>query len=212
MNPFLKRRIKKQVGEVKTATPPPPAKEAPRHLSLRTAIAAASRREGDEYQPRYVSNHEFSPIKTESGKLLEMEAKLLELQAEIIIREDGLSLREKKLEARELELNEREALLQAHRKLVESKFNNTAKGHYSDPKEVSEEAKALEELQRQLESQEASLRQARHMLQEREKFIEKCENDLVEQSMLLSEREARLEQNEEDSEAEKRRRQATQKA
>ena len=60
---------------------------------------------------------------------------------------------------------------------------------------------ALKALQKELESQEVSLQEARKLLHEREAFIEQCENELVEKSMLLTEREARIEQREEDSNA-----------
>jgi len=185
---------------VQAPSPPPPIRQSTRRLSLKTAIAAATRREGAVVMPLLSPIDEFPSVKTKSGKQQEMEAHLLELQAEIIVREDQVSQREKRMEANELELNEREALLVAHKELVESKT-----GVQGEPVEsqvdVSKEAKALKALQRELEVQEASLQESRKMLHEREVFIEQCENELVEKSMLLTEREAQVEQDEEDIEA-----------
>jgi len=169
-------------------------------LSLKTAIAAATRREGAEVKPLLSPIDEFPSVKTKSGKQQEMEAHLLELQAEIIVREDQVSQREKRMEARELGLNEREALLKAHKQLIESKSGEPGQSTESQA-DLSKEAKALKALQRELEAQEASLQEARKMLHEREVFIEQCENELVEKSMLLTEREAQVEQDEEDIEA-----------
>lgn len=200
--PILRNKKETLAAEAVKAPPPPPERVAPRRLSLKTAIAAASRREGADVRPLFSPIDEFPSVKTKSGKQQEMEAHLLELQAEIIVREDHTAQREKKVEARELGLNEREALLQAHRNLVESKIKEPAQiAANGTTAGFDEEAKALKALQRELEAQEASLREARKMLQEREAFIEQCENELVEKSMLLTEREARVEQDEEDYEA-----------
>ncbi len=182
-------------------SPPPPVRKPPRRLSLKTAIAAATRREGADVTPLLSPIGEFPSVKSQSGKQQEMEAHLLELQAEIIVREDHVTQREKHMETRELELNEREALLEAHRKLVETKSGDGELTGAAKDVNLTEEAKALKALQKELESQEASLMEARKMLQEREAFIEQCENELVEKSMLLTEREARVEQDEEDSAA-----------
>lgn len=171
--------------------PPPPVRQTARRLSLKTAIAAATRREGAEVKPLLSPIDEFPSVKTKSGKQQEMEAHLLELQAEVIVREDQVSQREKRIEAHELELNEREALLVAHKKLVEVKTGAPGESAESQT-DLSKEAKALKALQRELEAQEASLREARRMLHEREAFIEQCENELVEKSMLLTEREAQV--------------------
>jgi len=159
------------------------------------AIAAATRRESADVRPVLNPQNEFPKIKSQSGKQQEMEAHLLELQADIINREGLLSEKEKYLEARALELNEKEALLEAHKKVVDSK---SASDPSTETEGKREEMNALKALQIELESQEASLREARRMLHEREAYIEQCENDLVEKSMQLTEREAQLEQREED--------------
>ncbi|PXA05132.1 hypothetical protein DDZ13_04000 [Coraliomargarita sinensis] len=175
--------------------PPPPVRKEPRRLSLKMAIAAATRRESADVKPLLSPENEFPKIKSQSGKQQEMEAHLLELQADIINREELLAEKEKYLEARALELNEKEALLEAHKKVVDSKTSADASG---DPKNHGEEMEALKALRAELETQEASLKEARNMLHEREAYIEKCENDLVEKSMVLTEREAQIEQREED--------------
>jgi hypothetical protein len=197
-------------SKTKTKTPkelaaessPPPVRQSKRRLSLQTAIAAATHREGAEVSPLLSPMDEFPSVKTKSGKQQEMEAHLLELQAELIVREDQMSQREKRIGSREIELNEREALLIAKNKLVATKSSVPGQAVEASASNLSEEAKALKALQHELETQEASLQEARKMIHEREAFIEKCENDLVEKSMLLTEREARVEQDEEDSEAE----------
>jgi hypothetical protein len=179
----------------KNFPPPPPVRKEPRKLSLKMAIAAATRRESANVKPLLNPQEEFPKVKSQSGKQQEMEAHLLELQADIINREELLSEKEKYLEARTLELNEREALLEAHKKVVESK---PAGGSSGEEQHASKEMEALKALQAELEAQEASLKEARNMLHEREAYIEQCENDLVEKSMQLTEREAQLEQREED--------------
>lgn len=167
-------------------------------MSLKTAIAAATRRESAAVKPVLSPEDEFPAVKSQSGKQQEMEAHLLELQADIINREDLLAEKEKYLEARSLELNEKEALLEAHRKVVDSKADPQEQFQQAD---TDGEMVALKALQKELESQEVSLQEARKLLHEREAFIEQCENELVEKSMLLTEREARIEQREEDSNA-----------
>lgn len=182
--------------------PPPPVRKEPRRLSLKMAIAAATRRESAEVKPVLSPQDEFPKIKSQSGKQQEMEAHLLELQSDIINREELLAEKEKYLEARALELNEKEALIEAHKKVVDSKPHGDAS---EQAESNSKEMEALKALRAELETQEASLKDARKMLHEREAYIEQCENDLVEKSMQLTEREARLEQREEDvSAAEKR--------
>lgn len=175
--------------------PPPPVRKEPRRLSLKMAIAAATRRESADVRPVLSPHEEFPKIKSQSGKQQEMEAHLLELQADIINREELLAEKEKYLEARALELNEKEALLEAHKKVVDARPSG---GSSAEVQINSEELNALRALQTELESQEASLKEARKMLHEREAYIEQCENDLVEKSMQLTEREAQLEQREED--------------
>jgi hypothetical protein len=206
---LLRKRTAKADPVSKVMAAPPPARQAPRRLSLKTAIAAATRREGADVQPLFSPIDEFPNVKTKSGKQQEMEARLLELQAEIIVREDEVSQRERRVAARELELNEREALLEAHRKLLEAKpgasTNTAPTGAAASSEAQSEELKALRALQKELEAQEASLCDARAILREREAFIEECENQLVERSLLLTEREARVEQDEEDAEADRHR-------
>ncbi|MEO0508678.1 MAG: hypothetical protein AAF065_02320 [Verrucomicrobiota bacterium] len=177
-------------------SPPPPIRKEPRKLSLKTAIAAATRRESAAVKTLPSNQEELVTVKSKSGKQQEMEAHLLELQADVVNREELLSEREKYLENRALELNEKEALLDAHQKIFESK--NPAKEETSEV-DMDGEMTALEALRAELEAQEATLFEARKMLQERETYIEQCENELVEKSMLLTEREARIEQREEDS-------------
>lgn len=179
----------------KKYSPPPPIKKEPRRLSLKLAIAAATRREGAEVKPLLSPQDEFPKIKSQSGKQQEMEAHLLELQADIINREDLLAEKEKYLEARALELNEKEALLEAHKKVVDAKqTQDPGFLRQSDGSEVA----ALKALQAELDAQETSLKESRRMLQEREAYIEKCENELVEKSMQLTERETHVEQREDD--------------
>lgn len=176
-------------------SPPPPVRKEPRRLSLKMAIAAATRRESAEVRPVLSPQDEFPKVKSQSAKQQEMEAHLLELQADITNREGLLAEKEKYLEARALEMNEREALLEAHKKVIDSKpSENPSDRAESNDKEME----ALNALRAELEIQETSLQEARKMLREREAYIEQCENDLVEKSMQLTEREARLEQREED--------------
>lgn len=181
--------------------PPPPNREPKRRLSLKTAIAAASRTNSTIVKPLMNPLGEFPAIKT--GKQQEMEANLLELQADIIIREGLLSDKEKTLKSRELELNEKEALLEAHRKVLETSSAPSKAASPISSAIGTEEREAFDALKRELVAQEQSLNNARKMLKEREDFIEQCENELVEKSMLLTEREARIEQREEDHEAKK---------
>ncbi len=179
--------------------PPPPARQPKRRLSLKTAIAAASR-SGSEIGKPLIHPLGESPS-SQTGKQQEMEANLLELQADIIIREGLLNEKETLLQNRERELNERAALLEAHRKVFETR-QTPASANDSEPNQIStEERDAFDALKRELTAQEQSLKNAQKILQEREAFIEQCENELVEKSMLLTEREARIEQKEEDHEA-----------
>ncbi len=178
---------------------PPPVRIPKRRLSLKTAIAAASRADSTIVKPLMNPLGEFPEIKT--GKHQEMEANLLELQADIIIREELLSEKETRLKHRERELNEKEALLEAHRKILQTNTTPTDAASAAASAIKTEEREAFEALKRELDAQEQSLKEAKKMLHEREAFIEQCENELVEKSMLLTEREARIEQREEDHEA-----------
>ncbi|MGJ8650450.1 MAG: hypothetical protein ACSHX4_08825 [Opitutaceae bacterium] len=181
--------------------PPPPNRQPKRRLSLKTAIAAASRTNSTIVKPLMNPLGEFPEIKT--GKQQEMEANLLELQADIIIREGLLSDKERLLQSHELELNEKEALLEAHRKVIDIHAAPNESASQTNSAISTEEREAFDALKRELNNQEQSLKNARKMLHEREDFIEQCENELVEKSMLLTEREARIEQREEDHEAKK---------
>lgn len=178
--------------------PPPPIRKEPRRLSLKLAIAAATRREGAEVKSVLNPQGEFPQIKSQSGKQQEMEAHLLELQADILNREGLLQEKEKYLEARALELNEKEALLEAHKKVVDSQVSRDVS---LDARDNEGESAALKALKAELEAQEATLIETRRILQERETYIEQCENELVEKSMQLTERETKIEQREEDMDA-----------
>jgi chromosome segregation ATPase len=172
--------------------PPPPEREPKRKLSLKAAMAVATKAEGHQvFKPLMNPMDEFPSAS--SGAQQDMEAHLLELQADIINREELLNDGEKQLNARELELNEREALLKARKQIIESSTGGPNGAAIS-----TEEKEALKALKKTLDAQEASLRGARDMLHTREAYIEECENALVEQSMILTEREARVEQREED--------------
>jgi len=183
--------------------PPPPIREEKRRLSLRTAIAAATKFDSTIAVPSQKTETTQAPsvTKTDSQSATDqdLQTNLLELQADIIIREDQLNEKAAQLSNRERELNEKCALLEAHRKVVESRQSRRDVGTGGGID--SNERKAFEALKRELDAQEISLKTAKAMLQEREAFIEKCENDLVEKSMLLTEREARIEQREEDFDA-----------
>lgn len=192
---------------------PPPKRRPKRQLSLRTAIAAATRREGAEVRDlleNFVSDEGTAGsgalARPQSSRQQDMEAYLLELEAEIVVREDQVAQREKRLEARELELNEREALLEAHRKILSSKHQPTDQEINDLATERNREARALQALQNELIKQETVLAENHKALREREDFIQKCENELVEKSMILTEREARVEQDEENRESEDRNR------
>jgi chromosome segregation ATPase len=183
---------------------PPPKRHPKRQLSLKTAIAAATQREGAEVRDLLEDFVDDGGIKgsgtlvrPQSSRQQDMEAYLLELQAEIVVREDQVAQREKRLEARELELNEREALLEAHRKILSSKHLPTDQEMNDLATERNKENRALHALQNELIKQETVLAENRKALREREDFIQKCENELVEKSMILTEREARVEQDEE---------------
>lgn len=172
--------------------PPPPVKKKNRSLSLKVAMAAATKRNGAEVRPMPEEPGGSPDTKSKSAKQQEMEAHLLELQAEIFNRESLIAEKELYLEARTRELNEQEALLEAHRKVLLSKSQDA--GH---PVQSNEELAAMKGLQAELKTQEASLANLRSELQARETYIEQCENDLVEKSMQLTEREALLEAAEE---------------
>jgi chromosome segregation ATPase len=178
---------------------PPPTRVPQRRLSLKTAIAAASRIDSPVGKPLMNPLGELPA--SMSGKHQEMEANLLELQADIIIREELLSEKDARLKNRERELNEKDALLEAHRKVVETNSAPQAATNEAPSAINSEERAAFEALKQELDAQEKSLKEAKRVLHEREAFIEQCENELVEKSMLLTEREARVEQKEEDFEA-----------
>lgn len=188
----------KQKRDARFPAPPPPAQQPKRRLSLETAIATATRREGADVREAMDSSKEIPSSRSQSGRQQEMEAYLVELRAEIIVREDQLDQREKRLEARELGLNEREALLEAHSKIIDTRRSPHHQVESDLNKAQAKEARALKALQGELEAQEAKLAEARQMLEEREAFIQECENQLVEKSMILTEREARVEQSEED--------------
>lgn len=177
-------------SEKKDFPPQPRIHREERKLSLKLAIAAATRRESADVKSGLNTHDEFPRFKSQSGRQQEMGAHLLELQADIINREGLLAEKEKYLEARALELNEKEALLQAHKKVLESRGVGPKEKTQSEVS--SAEMDALKALKAELEAQEASL-------QDREVYIEQCENDLVEKSMQLTEREAHIEQREEDS-------------
>jgi hypothetical protein len=179
--------------------PPPPAKKKDRNLSLKAAMAAATKRDSAEVKPMPLLPEalEGSPdTKSKSAKQQEMEAHLLELQAEIFNRESLLAEKEQYLETRTRELNEKEALLDAHKKLLLAKANNDTHND-TDPVNENDEMAAAKALQAELKTQEASLVKVRSDLQAREAYIERCENDLVEKSMQLTERETLLEEAEE---------------
>lgn len=153
---------------------------------------SATRKENQFNSPLFDPEGEFptsNPTASGSGDLL---AQLKSLQADIINREALIAEQERRLNAWELDLTEREGLLQAHKNLIAAQStSNTGDGEQTDA-----ERDALETLRRQLEAQEASIKEARQMLKEREEYIEQCENDLVEKSMELTEREAYVEQRE----------------
>ncbi|MFQ3224606.1 MAG: hypothetical protein ACI8Z5_000856 [Lentimonas sp.] len=139
----------------KDMTPPPPAREPKRQLSLKAAMAIATKAEGHQaLKPLMNPMDEFPSA--QSGAQQDMEARLLELQADIINREELLSQNEKQYRARELELNEREALLEARTQIIESAAANS-----TGPSSSSNTQEALEALKRTLDAQEVTLKDTR---------------------------------------------------
>lgn len=188
----MKARAKVQETPPQSQPFPPPKRKPKRHLSIKAAVAVATKTEGHSaFKPLMNPINDFSS--THSSSPQEIEKHLLELQADIINREELLDQKEKQCKARELELNEQEALLEARRQIIESDANHLNKSLISDDAQD-----ALQALKNTLDAQEASLKEAREILHEREAYIEQCENMLVEQSIALTEREARVEQKEED--------------
>lgn len=179
---------------------PPPNRREKRNLSLKTAMAAATKAETSVNRP--LTNSAGNLPLSRHAEEPETEARLLELQADIINREELLAERQRKLHFQERELNEREALLEAHRNVLASTPPSASLKSDADAgeqaKKNSFELEALLKLKEELKSQEESIKEAWQSLHEREEYIESCENQLVEKSMLLTEREARIEQREED--------------
>lgn len=188
----MKAKVKAEDAPPQDLLFPPPERKPKRCLSLKAAVAVATKTEGyTAFKPLIDPINDFSSTRSSSPQ--EIETHLLKLQADIINREELLNQGQKQCKARELELNEQEALLAARNQIIESKAN------YLNESLISpDEHSALQTLKKTLDAQEASLKEARKMLREREAYVEQCENMLVEQSIVLTEREARVEQQEED--------------
>ena len=172
--------------------PPPPRRGVKRKLSLNAAMEKVrKKKEAADDRPLFDPQDEFP--QPEISKTEDQGTHLHELKDEIVNREGLLAEKEKRLGFWETDLNEREALLEAHQKLLK-----TDKGGEDTTSSATagtnEEKQALEALRKELETKEASLKEAREMLNEREEYIEQCENELVEKSMRLTEREAEIEQ------------------
>ena len=170
---------------------PPPERKPKQKLSLKTAMALATRTPGHETLMPLVQKSDkdlASNGNTDTQK--KMEAYLLDLQADIINREELLEQREKQIKARENDLNKRELLqtqsIEPHVHTAElSTLSEEKKAAMESPEEVSEKSKT------------DPFKETLEMLREREAYIEQCENSLVEKLTQLTQREAEIEQREE---------------
>lgn len=158
---------------------PPPHKKPERRLSLKAAMALATKAPGHEsLMPLVRKNDETITGDDDSRK--KVEAYLLDLQADIINREELLEQKEQRLTARENDLNKRAGTLDEKVSEIEPNIDET---------QVSELAPK--------QKKEDLFKETREMLIQREKYIEECENELVKQLTQLTQREAEIEQREE---------------
>jgi len=124
----------------------------------------------------------------------ELARSLQELELKLADRERVVEDREFKLADRERDLAEAEVLMQHHEALLTaSKRTPAARAGLSE-----EESFALANLKKELDRQEATLREARDALRQREVFIEESERRLFEKVQEQQEKETELEQRDED--------------
>lgn len=175
---------------------PPPEKKPERRLSLKAAMALATRAPGHEtLMPLVRKNDETLRGNNEAKERIE--AYLLNLQADIINREELLEQREKRVAAREKDLNKRANILRKAEQEIESKMKEI-ESMTPPEKEDDDETPADESTKEDDEEAEDDIyTETRGMLHERETYIEECENALVRKLTELTEREALIEQREE---------------
>lgn len=127
-------------------------------------------------------------------QLAELERSLRQLELSLNERQRLVIEAESRLIDRERDLAEAEALLVAREKLaVVSRRDADSSGPVSAAKQA-----ALELLRTTLETQETSLKEAKHALREREMFLDESEAKLFAKVQAQQEKESELEQREED--------------
>ncbi|MET0263287.1 MAG: hypothetical protein ABW223_10345 [Rariglobus sp.] len=124
----------------------------------------------------------------------ELAKSLQQLELKLGERERAVEEREFRIADRERDQAEAEVLLQHHEALIAA----ARRMPVVRPVVSEEERTALANLKRELDRQDALLREGREALREREKFVEECENRLCQKVQQQQEKETELEQREEE--------------
>jgi len=169
---------------------PPPDKRPERKLSLKAAMALATKSPGHETLMPLVRKDDESLARNEDSRK-NIESYLLDLQADIINREELLAQKEIKLTAREKDLNRRAEFFDERSRELESAMNKS-----KSPALAQESNTTSEPVKNQVPAKDP-YKETREMLEERERYIEECENALVNKLTELTKREAEVEQLEE---------------